>query len=327
MTFEEVLEIKNGRNQRAVENPNGRYPIYGSGGIMGYSNEFICQADTVIIGRKGNINKPIYVDEPFWNVDTAFGLEAKKDILLPKYLYYFCLRFDFEKLNKAVTIPSLTKADLLKIELELPTIEDQADIVDKLRKIVEMFGDRYINDRKWPTIHLGDCISFNNGKAHEQVVDEAGEYILVTSRAIASDFTDVRRTNALLFPLHKNDIVMVMSDVPNGRALAKCQLIDEDNKYTLNQRICSFDKYDFNPVFLLYLLNRHQYFLDFNDGNGQTNLRKNDILGCTLINPPMELQTKFADFVKQIDKSKVAVQKALDEAQLLFDSLMQKYFG
>ena len=103
MTFEEVLEIKNGRNQRAVENPNGRYPIYGSGGIMGYSNEFICQADTVIIGRKGNINKPIYVDEPFWNVDTAFGLEAKKDILLPKYLYYFCLRFDFEKLNKVLT--------------------------------------------------------------------------------------------------------------------------------------------------------------------------------------------------------------------------------
>ena len=65
---------------------------------------------------------------------TAFGLEAKKDILLPKYLYYFCLRYDFERLNKAVTIPSLTKADLLKIELELPTIEYQADIVDKIRQ-------------------------------------------------------------------------------------------------------------------------------------------------------------------------------------------------
>ena len=131
----------------------------------------------------------------------------------------------------------------------------------------------------------------------------------------------------MLFPLHKNDIVMVMSDVPNGKALAKCQLIDEDNKYTLNQRICSFDKYDYNPIFLLYLLNRHQYFLDFNDGNGQTNLRKNDILECRLINPPAEMQEQFDAFVNQVDKSKVAVQKALDEAQLLFDSLMQEYFG
>ena len=127
----------------------------------------------------------------------------------------------------------------------------------------------------------------------------------MTSRAIASEFLDVRRTNSLLFPLHKNDIVMVMSDVPNGKALAKCQLIDEDNKYTLNQRICSFDKYDYNPVFLLYLLNRHQYFLDFNDGNGQTNLRKNDILECRLINPPAEMQEQFDAFVEQVDKSKV----------------------
>ena len=89
MTFEDVLEIKNGKNQRAVENPNGKYPIYGSGGIMGYADDYICKANTVIIGRKGNINKPIFVDEPFWNVDTAFGLEAKRELLLPRYLYFF----------------------------------------------------------------------------------------------------------------------------------------------------------------------------------------------------------------------------------------------
>lgn len=168
-----------------------------------------------------------------------------------------------------------------------------------------MFGDRYVNDKNWNTTKLGDSISFNNGKAHEQVVDEKGAYTLVTSRAIASDFKDVRRTNELLFPLHKNDIVMVMSDVPNGKALAKCQLIEEDNKYTLNQRICSFDNYNYNPVFLLFLLSRHPYFLSFNDGNGQTNLRKNDILNCELIVPPMELQKEFASFVEQVNKSKV----------------------
>lgn len=198
-------------------------------------------------------------------------------------------------------------AGLFKRVLEVKIKREQElQLLDNLIKarFVEMFGDRYVNDKKWNTTKLGESISFNNGKAHEQVVDENGDYILVTSRAIASDFEDVRRTNTLLFPLHKNDIVMVMSDVPNGKALAKCQLIDSDDKYTLNQRICSFDNYEYNTIFLLHLLNRHPYFLSFNDGNGQTNLRKNDILECELIVPPFELQNQFADCVKQVNKSK-----------------------
>ena len=134
-SFEDVLTIRNGRNQKAVENPNGKYPIYGSGGIMGYADDFICSGDTVIIGRKGNINNPIYVSEPFWNVDTAFGLESKNDLLNPRYLFYFCKRFDFEKLNKTVTIPSLTKSDLLKIRLNVPELSIQEEIVSKLVKL------------------------------------------------------------------------------------------------------------------------------------------------------------------------------------------------
>ena len=178
MIFDDVLEIKNGRNQKNVKNPNGKYPIYGSGGIMGYADDYICEAGTVIIGRKGSINNPIYVEAPFWNVDTAFGLSAKREILMPRYLYYFCQYFDFERLNKAVTIPSLTKSDLLKIELELPTIETQKKIVDRLIKVeqiiqlkkrelqkldtlvksrfVELFGDPVINSMGWKKALIGD---------------------------------------------------------------------------------------------------------------------------------------------------------------------------
>ena len=142
MTFDDVLIIKNGKNQRAVENPDGKYPIYGSGGIMGYADDYICEADTVIVGRKGSINNPIFVEEPFWNVDTAFGLVAKREVLLPRYLYYFCRNYDFERLNKAVTIPSLTKSDLLKIEITLPSLEIQEKIVNKLLKIEEVIQAR-----------------------------------------------------------------------------------------------------------------------------------------------------------------------------------------
>ena len=140
--FSEILTIINGRNQKQVENPNDEYPIYGSGGMIGYADDFICDGETVIIGRKGNINKPIFVDRPFWIVDTAFGLSAKRDTLLPKYLYYFCEVFDFEKLNTTVTIPSLTKANLLDIEIKLPSLADQKLIVVLLDKLATLISLR-----------------------------------------------------------------------------------------------------------------------------------------------------------------------------------------
>lgn len=167
-----------------------------------------------------------------------------------------------------------------------------------------MFGDRYSNNRNWEIKQISQVLTFHNGKAHEQVIDEKGQYILVTSKCISSEGTDIRRTNKDLYPLHTNDIVMVMSDLPNGKALGKCMLIDEENKYTLNQRICCFDNYKFNPTFLLHLLNRHEYFLSFDNGNGQTNLRKEQIFQCPLIVPPLDLQNKFADIVKLTDKLK-----------------------
>ena len=138
MKFSEVLTIKNGRNQRLVECPNGIYPIYGSGGILGWANDFICSKNTVVIGRKGTINKPIFVETPFWNVDTAFGLEANTEILLPRYLYYFCCHFDFESLNTTVTIPSLTKANLLNIEIDVPDLNKQRKVVAVLNAIEQL---------------------------------------------------------------------------------------------------------------------------------------------------------------------------------------------
>ena len=123
--WSEVLTIQNGRDYKAVQNPEGKYPVYGSGGIMDYANEYICPENSVVIGRKGTINKPLFVKEKFWNIDTAFGLIADEKILSATYLFYFCLAFDFEKLNKQLTLPSLTIKDLQKILMPLPPLELQ----------------------------------------------------------------------------------------------------------------------------------------------------------------------------------------------------------
>ena len=128
--WNEILTIRNGKNQKNVEDKNGQFPIYGSGGIIGYAKDWIVKKNSVIIGRKGNINKPILVRENFWNVDTAFGLEPTLEKINSEYLFYFCQLYNFEKLNKAVTIPSLTKSDLLDISLPLPPLSLQNEFAD-----------------------------------------------------------------------------------------------------------------------------------------------------------------------------------------------------
>ncbi|MBE6887960.1 MAG: hypothetical protein E7484_06045 [Ruminococcaceae bacterium] len=313
--------------------------------ILGYTNETEnIYTDVPVIIFDDFTTSVQYVDFPFKVKSSAMKILTANNANL-KYLYYLLTNIKVDTgLHKRYWISKF--ADMV---IDLPPLDIQNEIacrLDKLEDIIsrkqqqlskldelvksrfiELFGDRYTNDKKWDNKPLYECADFYNGKAHEQVVDENGEYILVTSRCIASDISDYRRTNALLFPLQVNDIAMVMSDVPNGRALAKCILIDEDGKYTLNQRICCLRNYLFNPIFFYHLLNRHEYFLSFNDGNAQTNLRKDDLLACNIIIPPLELQEQFALFVEQIDKSKLEVQKSLEQLETLKKSLMQQYFG
>lgn len=134
--WKDVVEIKNGKDYKTVQDDNGLYPVYGSGGVMAYASEYLCNENAVVIGRKGTINNPLFVKEKFWNIDTAFGIEAKNELLSPKFLYYFCLSFDFVKLNTSTTLPSLTKSNLLTIFIPLPPVAEQTRIVEKLDAVL-----------------------------------------------------------------------------------------------------------------------------------------------------------------------------------------------
>ncbi len=128
----EVIEIRNGKNQSSVISESGKYKIMGSAGnVMGFATDYICEEGTTIIGRKGNISKPLYIEEKFWNVDTAFGLYPKNN-LNKKLVYYMCLTIDFASMNRGTTIPSLVKSELLKINIFIPTEKEQQKIVSKL---------------------------------------------------------------------------------------------------------------------------------------------------------------------------------------------------
>ncbi len=355
MKFAEVLEIKNGKNQRQVENPDGEYPIYGSGGIMGWADAYICEADTVIIGRKGTINNPIYVDRPFWNVDTAFGLVANKEILLPKYLYYFCSYFDFESLSTTVTIPSLTKANLLNVEINVPSIMVQEQVVDKLNRVselislrktqiskleqlvksrfIEMFGDSTYQERNISEV----CKIVTDGTHQSPKFTDSGIPFLFVSNIVdnaityeTSKFISVQTYNELTkrTPIEIGDILLTIVGSYGNPAVVK------SDKPFCFQRHLAYMKLKTDIIHPEYL---HAAFLSANvkeqierkvKGIAQKTLNLSELKSIHLPLPPLELQNEFAAFVEQLDKSKfdaaLILQERIEGMRTLIQQSLEK---
>ena len=361
MKFSDVLDIRNGRNQRQVENENGKYPIYGSGGIMGRATDFICDAGTVVIGRKGSINNPIFVDEPFWNVDTAFGLVAHRDVLLPKYLFYFCVNFDFERLNTTVTIPSLTKANLLQIEINVPDMDEQRRVVSILDKIcqlidlqqqelhsldqlvksrfIELFGDPLIEDDRYPRVPLGSLAQVGSSKRifEKEYVSEGIPFY--RTKEIVELSKGNRITTELFITKERYDEIRSEYGVPQkGDLLISAVgtigviwIVDGKNDFYFKDgnllRVSATEK--FVPEYLKHLLEAliSAYKSEMSSGTAYAALTISALKEMMVYDVPHAEQEQFAAFVEQTDKSKLAVQKGLQELEILKKSLMQQYFG
>jgi type I restriction enzyme S subunit len=163
----------------------------------------------------------------------------------------------------------------------------------------------------WNAPLLSEISDFENGKAHEQFIDDKGDYIVVNSKFISTEGNVVKYSKVNLSPLKKGNIAIVMSDIPNGKALAKCFLIPQDNRYTLNQRIGCIKPFDeIDNDYLFYKLNRNKYFLAFDSGSGQTNLKKSEILSCPVALPPTKAE-------------QTAIATALNDADALIQQLEQ----
>jgi type I restriction enzyme, S subunit len=201
-----------------------------------------------------------------------------------------------------------------------------------MKELQDSYKDTKIGriPKDWEVKTLEDVFIFNNGKGHEQFISENGDYIVVNSKFISQEGRVKKFSNKQMSPLLVKDITMVMSDIPNGRALAKCFLIEENNKYSLNQRICGLRlKNDANDDvrFFFYTLNRNKGFLKYNDGVSQTNLRKSEVLGCLLAYPPSNEQKKIADILSTVDEQMSTTDKIIEKSKELKKGLMQKLFS
>jgi len=361
--WKDVLTIKNGKSQKNVIDPSGKFPIYGSGGVMGYANDYLCEENTTIIGRKGSINKPIYVTEKFWNVDTAFGL-CTGDKLDPKFFFYFCTTYNFLKHNKATTLPSLTKADLLKIKLPFPPLPEQQkiaailDAADKLRQkdqqlianynalsqslFLDMFGDPTNNSKKWDILSLGDLCEFENGDRSSNYpskseVLESGKLFL-SSADIGNGYFKVKSSkfiSQVKFDslkkgrCRRGDVLMTLRGNGLGRT---CVFECEYDEGFINAQMVILrpDELKCTPRFLVSQLNNTRVFNDllrYSSGSAQPQFSAGEIKRFKVLVPPLDLQNQFAERIQAIEAQKQQAQASLQKSEDLFNSLLQRAFN
>ncbi len=179
----------------------------------------------------------------------------------------------------------------------------------------------------WEQRKLGDVADYRNGKAHENEIDSDGRYIVVNSKFVSTDGEVKKFSNAQNEPLFKNEIAFVLSDVPNGRAIARTFLIDKSDKYTLNQRIAGITPHDnTDPYYLHIKMNRNAYFLKFDDGNKQTNLSINDVMNYEDMYPSYDEQEKIGDYFRNLDNLITLHQRKYDHLVKTKKSMLQKMF-
>jgi len=133
----EIGHLKYGKGQNEITNSKGNYPIIGTGGILNYSGDYLYNKESVIIGRKGTIDKPTYINKPFWCVDTTFYIEFFNNYS-PKFIYYLLRKIKWRIYNESTGIPSLSANTIKKIKIHLPpTLAEQKKIADFLSSIDE----------------------------------------------------------------------------------------------------------------------------------------------------------------------------------------------
>ena len=201
-----------------------------------------------------------------------------------------------------------------------------AKIDDSVKKKVPELRFKGFTD-DWEERKLIEVADYRNGKAHEKYISEAGDYIVVNSKFVSTNGLVKKYSDEMIAPLSKNEIAFVLSDVPNGRAIARTFLISEENKYSLNQRIAGITPHaDTNSYFLHSLMNRNHYFLRFDDGVSQTNLSKKEVEKWVELYPSYGEQQRIGSFFKQLDDTIALHQRKLDLLKEQKKGFLQKMF-
>ena len=227
----------------------------------------------------------------------------------------------FESLDRIITLHQ-RKCDETK-KLKKFMLQKMFPKKDAKKPEIRFVG--FTND--WEQRKLMEVAEYRNGKAHENEINDDGEYIVVNSKFVSTNGEIRKFSYAQNEPLYENEIAFVLSDVPNGRAIARTFLVDKSGKYTLNQRIAGITPHeDTDPYYLYIKMNRNEYFLKFDDGNKQTNLSIKDVLNYEDMYPSYKEQQKIGMYFQQLDHIITLHQRKCDELKEFKKYMLQNMF-
>ena len=326
--------------QSDVINQNGQYPVYGAAGLLGNIDSYHQDKPYVAVVKDGAGVGRVTLHPGYSSVIGTLQYLLPKENVLPEYLYYVTKHMHLEKYYTGATIPHIYFKDYKNEKFNLDAIEKQQRIVDILKKIeniiesrqqelqklddlirarfVEMFGDPIINTRRLETKPLKEVFVLKAGDftAASDIAEKPSvthKYPCYGGNGIRGyvkeynqdgDFSLVGRQGAL-----SGNVQFASGRFKNTEHALLVTPIVGMNNIWLNQLLLNLE------------LKRYQ------TGAAQPGLSVKNLQKIPIIMVPIDEQNQFADFVTKVDKSKATVQKALDETQLLFDSLMQQYFG
>ena len=326
----------------------------------------IIPPNTVIMSFKLSIGKTAITAENMYSNEAIMAFCDKNVVeMLPEYIFYMFQNRNWDNgSNKAVMGKTLNKATLSEIEVEIPGIERQSEIVERLNmarsilnkrkqelqslddlikaRFVEMFGDMYLNSKGWPEAKLESMADVVSGitKGRKTKAEDLTEvpYMAVSNvKDGYIDWTTVKTIEATQqeieqYRLLADDVLMTEGGDPDK--VGRGAIIKEPLENCIHQNHIfrvRLDEFMILPEFFAEYL-QHQrskrYFLGCaKQTTGIASINMTQLRALPVLMPPLSKQEEFVLFKAQVNKSKVAVQKALDETQLLFDSLMQEYFG
>ena len=337
-----------------VYNDNYPTPVLTAGKtfILGYTNEdegiyFASKSPVIIFDDFTTANK--WVDFDFKAKSSAMKMITSKNekFALLKYIYYWLNTLPNNQIdgdhkrqwisnyaNKLIPIPPLSvQTEIVKILDALTALTSELTSELTLRrKQYEYYREKLLSLDSLEQLNMGgakkkliDVAYFQNGKGHEKNIDENGSFIVINSKFISTNGAVKKYCNDQLVPLFKEDILIVMSDLPNGKALAKTFFVTEDNKYTLNQRIGRItvkEGGELLPSFVNHFLNRNKQFTKYDNGTDQTNLRKDQILDVVIPIPPLEQQHRI---VSILDKFETLTNSITEGLPLAIEQSQKRY--
>ena len=346
----------------ASKREEGEYPYYGANGVQDYVSEYLFDDELVLLaedgGNFGSKDKPIAyrVSGKCWVNNHAHVLKPNKNMNVD-YLCYSLMFYNVSGMVNGATRKKLTQAAMRKMQIPLRKMEEQLHIVQQLNSIitikklqeqeislfddlikarfVEMFGSIH-ESTKYPYIAVKDLTDVISGGTPSRDRSEYwynGTIPWVKTTELQNDViknvdehiteSGLAGSSAKMVPI--GTVLVAMYGQGKTRGMTAYLGIEASTNQAC---ACILPSEKIDSMFMWkYFELSYDKLRSLAQGAGQPNLNGNMIKNFQVLVPPIELQKEFVSFVEQVDKSKVAVQKALDETQTLFDSLMQEYFG